>query len=76
MPRSVWLETASWTVLAGKEVSIMRTYRVRVLVPSIFLVEAKDDVDIVKKVAEFYKGYYAHDFQDWIEPSVRPEDVT
>ena len=47
-----------------------------VLVPSIFLVEAKDDADVVKKVAEFYKGYYIHDFQDWIEPLVQPEDVT
>ena len=54
----------------------MRTYKVRVLVPSFFLVEAKDDADVVKKVAEFYKGYYTYDFEDWIEPLVQPEDVT
>jgi hypothetical protein len=53
----------------------MRTYKVRVLVPSIFLVEAEDDADAVKKVAEFYKGYYTADFRDWIEPLVQPEDM-
>jgi hypothetical protein len=75
MPRSSWLETASRTVSAGKEVSVMRTYKVRVLVPSIMLVEANDEKDAVKKVAQVYTGYYTQDFHDWIEPLLQPEDV-
>jgi hypothetical protein len=63
-------------VSAGKEVSVMRTYKVRVLVPSIMLVEANDEKDAVKKVAQVYTGYYTHDFDDWIEPLLQPEDVT
>jgi hypothetical protein len=54
----------------------MRTYKVRVLVPAEFLIEANDDKDALKKVAEFYTGYYTQDFRDWIEPLVQPEDVT
>jgi hypothetical protein len=53
----------------------MRTYKVRVLVPSIMLVEAKDDEDAVRKVAQVYTGYYTQDLRDWIEPLVQPEDV-
>jgi hypothetical protein len=53
----------------------MRTYKIRVLVPAEFLIEAKDDKDVLKKVAEFYTGYYTQYFQSWIEPLVRPEDV-
>ena len=54
----------------------MRTYKVRVLVPAEFLIEADDDADVLKKVSAFYTGYYAKDFRDWIEPLPEPEDVT
>jgi hypothetical protein len=52
-----------------------RTYRVRLLVPAIFLIEAKNDEDAVKKVAEFSTGYYTQDLRDWMEPMPEPEDV-
>jgi hypothetical protein len=76
MPWSSWLETASRTVSAGKEVSSMRTYKAFVLVPTTVLFEAKDDEDALKKVADVYKGYYTNQFPDWIEPLLQPEDVT
>jgi hypothetical protein len=75
MPRSSWLETAFRAVFAGKEVVVMRTYKIRVLVPAEFIIEANDDVEAVKKVSEFYTGYYANDSRDWIEPLIQPEDV-
>jgi len=53
----------------------MRTYKVRILVPSIMLVEAKDDKDAVRKVAQVYTGYYTDDLDGWIEPLPEPEDV-
>jgi len=53
----------------------MRTYKIRVLVPAEFLIEANDDKDALKKVAEFYTGYYSQDFRSWIEPLPEPEDV-
>ena len=53
----------------------MRTYKVRVFVPAVFLIEADDDEDVLKRVAEVYKRFYTKDFQDWIEPLVQPEDV-
>ena len=72
---SGWLETASAWFSAGEEVSIMRTYKVRVLVPAVYLIEAEDDEDVLKRVAEVYKRFYTKDFRDWIEPFVQPEDV-
>ena len=53
----------------------MRRYKALVFVPAEFLIEAKDDKDVLKKVAEFYTGYYTQDFRSWIEPLVQPEDV-
>ena len=56
MPRSSWLETASRALTVGKEVCAMRTYKIRVLVPAEFLIEANDDAEALKKVSEFYTG--------------------
>jgi hypothetical protein len=63
-------------VSAGKEVVVMRTYKAFVFVPSVLLIEAKNDEDARKKVAEVYKGYYTNEFPDWIEPLIQPADVT
>ena len=54
----------------------MRTYKAFIFVPSVLLIEAKNDEDARKKVAEVYKGYYTNEFPDWIEPLIQPEDVT
>ena len=62
-------------VTAGKEVSIMRTYEVRMFVPEVYSFVAKDDADALEKVAALYKEIYAQDFPTWIEPLIQPEDV-
>ena len=54
----------------------MRTYKAFVFVPSVLLIEAKNDEDARKKVADVYKGYYTNEFPDWIEPLIQPADVT
>ena len=74
MTRSSCQETAT-PVAGGKVVSRMRTYKVRVFVPAVYLIEAEDDEDVLKRVAEVYKRFYTKDFQTWIEPCVQPEDV-
>jgi hypothetical protein len=68
------LETAL-SVAVGKVVNRMRTYKVRLFVPAVYLIEAEDDADVVKRAAEVCKRFYTKDFRDWIEPLVQPEDV-
>jgi hypothetical protein len=53
----------------------MRTYKVHVLVPAVYLIEADDDEDVLKRVAQVYKRFYTKDFRELIEPYVQPEDV-
>ena len=53
----------------------VRTYEVRVFVPAVYVIEAEDDEDVLKKVSEVYKRFYTRDFQELIEPFVQPEDV-
>jgi len=53
----------------------MRRYKVLVFVPAEFLIEAKDEAEALEKVGDIYKGYYANDGPDWIEPLIQPEDV-
>ncbi len=62
-------------VFSGKEVSRMRTYEVRIFVPAVYVIEADDEEDVLKRVAEVYKRFYTKDFQGLIEPLVQPEDV-
>jgi hypothetical protein len=59
----------------GKEVSLMRTYLVRVFLPQIIGIEAEDEAQALEKVAALYKEHYAEDLHDWIEPMMQPEDV-
>ena len=72
---SSWLETASLTVTAGREVSIMRTYKVYVFLPSFYPIEAEDEAQALEKVGEFYKQLYKKDFSELVEPLPEPEDV-
>ena len=73
---SSWLETASLTVSAGREVSFMRTYKVLVFLPTFYPIEAENEEDVLKKVAEFYIRIYKRDFLELVEPLVQPEDIT
>jgi hypothetical protein len=72
---SSWLETAFLPVTAGKGVSAMRAYLIRVFVPQEHIIEAQDDADAAEKVGEFYKGIYKKEYPTWIEPLPGPEDV-
>jgi hypothetical protein len=72
---SSWLETALLPVSAGRGVSAMRTYRIRVSVPQEFCIEAKDDAEALEKAGEFYKEIYKKDFETLIEPLPGPDDV-
>jgi hypothetical protein len=62
--------------LARKEVISMRTYEVRMFVPKVYLIEAKDDADVLEKIGDLYKELYQKDFRTWIEelPLSEPED--
>ena len=53
----------------------MRTYEVRIFVPAVYAIEAEDEDDLLRRVAEVYQRLYAKDFRDWIEPLEQPEDV-
>jgi hypothetical protein len=53
----------------------MRTYKVRVFVPAVYVIEADDEEDVLQRVAEVYKRFYTKDFQGLIDPLVQPEDV-
>jgi hypothetical protein len=59
--------------LAGKEVIVMRAYEVRMFVPQVFLIEAKDEADVLEKIGELYKELYQKDFRTWIEELPLPE---
>jgi hypothetical protein len=52
----------------------VRTYEVRIFVPTVYTFEVEDDADALEKVAEIYKELYRKHFRDWIEPLPEPED--
>ena len=52
----------------------MRCYEVRMFVPKVFFIEAKDDADVLEKIGELYKELYQKDFRTWIEALPEPED--
>ena len=68
------LETASRTVSAGKEVRRMKTYEVRVFVPTVYAIEANDDAEVLEKVGALYKELYTKDFRTLVAPLPEPED--
>ena len=51
----------------------VRAYEVRVFVPQVYLIEAKDDADVLEKIGELYKELYRKDFRTWIEELPLPE---
>jgi hypothetical protein len=71
----VRLEIALCSVSAGKEVSLMRSYHVRVFVPTVIEIQADDEVQALAKVGEYYQKLYAEQSHDLIDPELRPEDV-
>jgi hypothetical protein len=54
--------------------SCMRTYEVRVLVPKLELIEAKDEAEALEKVGELYKELYAQELRDLVARLPEPED--
>jgi len=52
----------------------MRTYKVRVLVPKLYDIRAKDEAEVLEKVGELYKELYFNHFQELVEPLPEPED--
>ena len=52
----------------------MKTYEVRVFVPKVYGIVAKDYADALEKVAALYKELYAKDIPTWITPLPEPED--
>ena len=54
----------------------MRTYEVRVFVPTVLCLEARTEQEALAKVAELYKEFYGKDVRTWIEPLPEPEDFS
>ena len=53
----------------------VRTYEVRVFVPTVYAIEARNEAEALAKVGELYQQLYAQDVRTWIEPLPEPEDV-
>ena len=53
----------------------MRTYEVRVFLPTVVAIEAESEQEAVAKVGELYKEFYAKGARTWIEPLPEPEDM-
>jgi hypothetical protein len=53
----------------------MRTYHVRLFIPTVYEIQARDEEHALEKVADLYKELYKNDLGTWIEPELRPEDV-
>jgi hypothetical protein len=53
----------------------VKTYEVRVFVPTVFAIEARDEQEALAKVVELYKKLLAKDVRTWIEPLPEPEDM-
>ena len=54
----------------------VRTYEVRIFVPTLYSIEAKDAAEILEKVGELYKELYFNHFRELVKPLPKPEDVT
>ncbi len=52
----------------------MRTYHVRVFVPTVIEIQADDEAQALAKVGEYYQKLYAKQSHDLIDPELRPED--
>jgi len=63
-------------VSGRKEVSIMKTYEVYVLVPKLELFEAEAEADLFAQVGELYKKLYRQQARALIDLLPEPEDVT
>jgi hypothetical protein len=52
----------------------VRTYKVRVFVPKLYGIEAKDEAEVLEKVGELYRELYFNHFRELVEPLPEPED--
>jgi hypothetical protein len=54
----------------------MRTYEVRVFLPTIVAIEAESEQEALAKVGEYYQELYSKgDIRAWIEPLPEPQDL-
>jgi len=53
----------------------LKTFEVRIFVPTIYAIEARTEQEALAKVAALYKELYAKDVRTWIEPLPEPEDM-
>ncbi len=53
----------------------MRTYHVRVFLPQVIEIQAKDEREALVKVGALYQELYTKELRDLIEPELRPEDT-
>jgi hypothetical protein len=53
----------------------MRTYEVRVFLPTIVAIEAESEQEALAKVGELYQELYAKNALAWIEPLPEPQDL-
>jgi hypothetical protein len=58
-----------------KVVNAMRTYHVRLFIPMIYEIQARDEAQALEKVGELYKELYKNDLGTWIEPEIQPGDA-
>ena len=53
----------------------MPTYKVQVLIPGTYFIEADDDEGVLERIGEVYKRFYIQNFRELVEPLPKPEDV-
>ena len=53
----------------------MRTYIVRVFIPTLIAIVAEDEAQALEKVGAYYQERYAKDIREWLEPLPEPEDA-
>jgi hypothetical protein len=54
----------------------MRSYLVRVFIPTVIEIQAEDYAQALAKVGAYYEECYAKDLQDCVESLPEPEDCT
>ena len=52
----------------------MRSYFVRVFIPTVIEIQAEDEAQALEKVGAYYQERYTTDARDWVAPLPEPED--
>ena len=51
----------------------MRTYDVRIFVPTVCVIEAETEEEALAKVKEIFRELYEHDIRTWMKPLPEPQ---